>query len=106
MTCDLYRVTATFPTEERFGLTSQLRRASISIESNIAEGCGRRDERELLHFLNMAAGSTSEVECQILVTRDLGYLSKETANDFETRTTEVRKMLFSFIQTLEVELKG
>jgi four helix bundle protein len=74
----VYRLTLGFPSEERFGLTIQLRRASVSIASNIAEGCGRGGDPELCRFLRIARGSAAEVECQLLLARDLGYLTSES----------------------------
>lgn len=104
LTLDLYSATKGFPPDERFGLTSQLRRAVISVESNIAEGCGRRSERELANFLSMAAGSASEIECQILVAFDLEYLPEGMWHSLNTQVNEVKKMLGAFIRTLEDEL--
>ena len=71
---DIYTVSNNFPKEEVYGLTSQLRRSSVSIASNIAEGCGRNSDGELSRFLLIAMGSSSETEYQILLAKDLGYL--------------------------------
>jgi len=70
LTLAIYRVTAGFPTEERYGLTSQLRRACVSIPTNIAEGCGRNSDAELARFAEIAMGSSSEVEYLLLLSRD------------------------------------
>jgi four helix bundle protein len=72
-----YRATASFPKDELFGLTSQLRRAAVSIPSNIAEGQGRLSEKEFRHFLGQARGSLMEVETQMQIAENLGYLSRE-----------------------------
>ncbi len=73
----VYSLTATFPAHENFGLTSQLRRAAVSVPSNIAEGCARFTDREFLHFLGMARGSLSELETQLIIARELGYLQSD-----------------------------
>ena len=70
----VYRSTSSFPKEEPYGLTSQMRRAAVSVSSNIAEGCGRQGDRELARFLQIARGSVRELECQLILSRDLGYL--------------------------------
>jgi four helix bundle protein len=97
---EIYRHTQSFPVEERFGLMIQLRRAATSVASNIAEGCGREGERELARFLSIAAGSASEVEYQLLLAHDLGYLSDDLHRQLENQTNEVKRMLNSFIKTL------
>ena len=84
---DVYRATAAFPTEERYGLTAQVRRSAASIATNIAEGCGRDGERELARFLAIAAGSASETEYRILLARDLDYLSPPAHDDLHRRLT-------------------
>jgi four helix bundle protein len=73
----IYRITSSFPTDERFGLTSQLRRAAVSVPSNIAEGSARRTRAELLQFLYVARGSLAEIETQIQIARRLSYLAAD-----------------------------
>ena len=97
---EIYRITHLFPAEERFGLTSQLRRAAASVPSNIAEGCGRGGERELSRFVSIAAGSASEVEYHILLARDLGYLNNEQHQALDMHVNEVKRMLVSFLKKL------
>lgn len=97
----VYRATGKFPKDELYGLVGQMRRASASIPTNIAEGCGRDGDAELARFLQIARGSASELEYQLLLSRDLGFLSPEEHTLLSDNTTEIKKMLTSFIQTLK-----
>jgi four helix bundle protein len=99
-TLQIYRITKKFPSDERFGLTVQLRRAAASIPTNIAEGCGRGTERELARFMSIAAGSASEVEYQLLLSRHLNYIQDETHKELNQQINEIKKMLNRFIQRL------
>lgn len=96
----VYRETANFPAAERYGLVRQLRRAAVSVPANIAEGCGRRGDRELARFLEVAMGSASELEYEILLARDLGMLGTAAHADLERRVVEVKRMLAAFIGKL------
>jgi four helix bundle protein len=102
LTVCIYKLTRTFPREELYGLISQMRRASVSVASNIAEGRGRITPGEFRQFLGLAQGSTYELQTQLLVARKLGMGSDETLNEAESLSDEVSKMLGSFIQTLRV----
>ena len=104
---EVYRESSRFPIDERFGLTTQIRKAAVSIASNIAEGCGRGSDRDFSRFLSMAAGSASEVEYQLLLACNLGYLSNENHNRLNDNVNEVKRILNSFIQSLsESQLSG
>jgi four helix bundle protein len=96
----VYRATSRFPASERFGLTSQMRRAAVSISSNIAEGCGRSGIRELIHFLHVALGSASELECQLRLAVGLALLAGSEAAPLLTQTCDVKKMLAGLIKSL------
>tara|TARA_R110001592_G_scaffold99522_3_gene283531 strand:- start:4501 stop:4866 length:366 start_codon:yes stop_codon:yes gene_type:complete len=97
----IYTVVSNFPEEEKFGLTSQLKSASISIPSNIAEGIGRNSKKETKQFCYIAKGSLYEVETQIFLAIDLQFISEdESARIFEQITT-VRKLIIGFIKYLE-----
>jgi four helix bundle protein len=96
LTLRLYKITSTFPKEELYGLTSQIRRASASIPSNIAEGCGRDTQIELARFVHIAAGSASELDYHLLLSHDLGYINKETYQELENSISEIKRMLHGF----------
>jgi len=100
LTLDIYKVTRTFPKEELYGLTSQLRRAGASIPANIAEGCGRKGDAELSRFLQIAMGSASEVEYHLLLAHDLEYIDYSTYENMNKETIDVKRMLASFIKKL------
>jgi len=93
LTIEVYRATGGFPRAEEFGLKSQLRRASVSIPSNIAEGCGRGSQKEFAQSLQVAIGSANEVEYQILLACDLGYMPKQSRHELDMELAEVRMML-------------
>lgn len=97
----VYRATKVFPVEERYGLTSQLRRAALSVPANVVEGSKRASSRDYSHFLNIAEGSLAEAEYLILVSRDLKYIAENGATQLLSETTELQKMLHSFRKTLE-----
>ena len=97
---EIYQLTRNFPKEELYGLTSQLRRASVSISANIAEGCGRFTSSELVRFLDISMGSFSEVDTYLEFGRELGYLSDKDFSDLQPRLVEVRRMLIALIQTV------
>jgi four helix bundle protein len=101
----VYRATRSFPADERYGMTSQRRRGTASIPANIAEGCGRTGDAELGRFLQIAAGSASEVEYHLLLARDLGYLAPEAFAALDRQVVEVKKMLASFQRTLRKQKK-
>jgi four helix bundle protein len=96
----VYEATRAFPKDELYGLTSQLRRCSSSIPSNIVEGCGRSSNAELAKFLHYALGSANELEYQLLLSRDLGFLSPERHPHLAANTVEVKRMLSGLIAKL------
>lgn len=99
----IYRATKEFPKEELYGLTSQIRRASMSIPTNIAEGCGRNTDAEFARFLQIAMGSASETEYQLLLSHDLGFLDKLRYDQLNTDITEIKRMLASLLKTLRAD---
>ncbi len=92
MAKETYKMTASFPRDERFGLTSQMRRAAVSVPSNIAEGQARHGTREFLQFLSHSSGSLAELETQILLSVDLGFARKEDAAGLMRKVEELQKM--------------
>jgi len=90
---DIYRETATFPRSEVYGLTNQVRRAAVSVPSNIAEGSGRSSKKEFAQFLCHARGSLLEVETQLEIARNLGYLSDKSASELLSKANEIGRML-------------
>lgn len=105
LTLEIYKVTRQFPDDERFGLTSQIRRASSSIPTNIAEGCGRESDAELKRFCFIAMGSASEVEYQLLLAHDLGYIAGTTYEPLVDKVIEVKRMLTGFIKSIHANIK-
>ena len=100
-TLNVYKLTTDFfPKEEMYGLTSQIRRASASIPTNIAEGCGRKSNKELSRFLQISLGSATEAEYQLILAKDLGYINKEIYFANEKNIQEIKKMLTGFIKNL------
>ena len=93
LTLAVYKVTSAFPKDERFGLTSQIRRASVSIAANLAEGCGRRSDGEMGRFVQIAMGSGAELSYHLLLSRDLDFIAKEEWSVLNTDLERVMKML-------------
>jgi four helix bundle protein len=100
LTVALYQLTTAFPPDERFGLTNQLRRAGVSVSSNIAEGYGRLTTGEYRQFLGMARGSNAEVQTQLVIARELGLGIPEHLARAEKLSEEVARMLVSLLQKL------
>ena len=96
----IYRKTALFPREEQFGLTSQLRRAAVSIASNVVEGCARSSARDYIRFLQMAYGSACEVQYQLSLARRLEYVAGQNADELDELSREVCKVLNGLLRSL------
>lgn len=99
---DIHRLTSTFPKSEQFGLTSQIRRAALSIPTNIAGGSKRKTRQDYARFLNIAEGSAAEVEYLLIFSRDIGFLSQEATEKRLKEVTEIARMLNS----LRVKVEG
>ncbi len=98
LTTEIYNYTNSFPNNEVFGLTSQMGRCSISIPSNIAEGSGRKTNKEFVHFLSIANGSSYELQTQIIVSNNIGYINEEVKDSLTTKLISVQKMIYTLIQ--------
>jgi four helix bundle protein len=97
---EIYRLTADFPKQEIYGLTAQLRRAAVSIPSNIAEGHARKTQRELQRFLHVAKGSLAELETQLIIARELGFASNEKLDKVLGLADQESKMLSSLLRSV------
>ena len=103
LTLAVYQITTSFPREELYGLTAQLRRASSSIAANLAEGCGRNGDAELARFCSMAMGSASELEYHLLLARDLKLIRPQDYDALNQRATELKRMLTALLQKLNAD---
>jgi four helix bundle protein len=101
LTVAIYSASRSLPREEIYGLTGQLRRAAVSVGANIAEGCGRRSDGELVRFLQIARGSAAEVEYHLLLARDLRFLSDPEHKELERKLIEVQRMLTSLVTAVQ-----
>lgn len=101
LTLEIYRITKDYPKHEQFGLVSQMRRSSLSIVANIAEGYERQHRKEYIQFLTIAKGSLGEVETYLLFSRDLGYINVEKYNMIDNKRQEVARLLKGLIKSLQ-----
>ena len=102
LVCEIYRQTQGFPKEEMYGLTAQMRRAAVSVCSNVAEGKGRSSDKDFVLFLCYARGSLLELETQVIIAQKLGYLQRNAQDEIEKRTAEIGKMLNGLMNSLRV----
>jgi four helix bundle protein len=96
----IYNITNNFPSQEKFGIVNQMRRASVSISSNIAEGCGRNSDIELIRFLVIANGSTAELQSQVILSERLKFINEEDKKALTEELEELKKMNFKFQEAL------
>ena len=102
LACDVYRCTRRFPRDEAYGLTSQMRRAIVSVASNIAEGKGRYSNKDLVHFVYQARGSLLELETQVSIARDLEYIEQQAYESLISQTEELGRILNGLINRFQV----
>jgi four helix bundle protein len=100
LTLSVYGISRTFPVSERYGLRDQLRRCSVSIPANIAEGCGSQGDMEFARYLGIARASAGELEYQLILARDLAYIDSEQFENLAQEAVEVQKMLVGLIRSL------
>lgn len=100
LTVEVYKATASFPKEEVYGLTSQIRRSAVSIPSNISEGAGRNSNKEFIHFLGIANGSSYELQTQLIISNKLNLISDLTLQPLLKEVEEIQKMTYKFQNTL------
>ena len=101
LTKNVYILTANFPANERFGLVSQIQRASVSIPANIAEGAGRATPKELVHFLSFSLGSAYELETELLLAKEFNYIDEKQSNQIHEDVIEVQKLVYSLMKKYE-----
>lgn len=100
LTVEVYKATSSFPKEEVYGLTSQIRRAAVSVPSNISEGAGRNSNKEFAHFLGIANGSSYELQTQLIISNKLNLISDEILQALLKEIEEIQKMTYKFQNTL------
>lgn len=102
-TTEIYKLTENFPSAEKFGLTNQIQCAAVSVSSNIAEGSSRASEKDFAHFLEISLGSSFEVETQLLISKNLHYISEEKYIEIMNELAILQKQLNNFIQTIRLK---
>lgn len=100
---EIYQATHSFPKEELFGITSQMRRATVSVPTNIAEGCGRNSDAELARFLDIANASAFELETLVILSFDLEYFTQTDFEKFDALLNEIQKMIYGLKQSLKTQ---
>lgn len=100
---NIYELTSDFPSSEKYGLVSQLRRCTISIPTNIAEGAGRSTDKDFSHFLNISLGSAYELETLLILCFDVGLIKSDQLESLSLKISEIQKMTFGLIKTLRQE---
>lgn len=106
LTKSIYLVCLEFPGDERFGLTTQIKRSAVSVPSNIAEGAGRNSDKEFLRFLSISTGSLFELETQLLLAADLDFINLDKVNSLLDDVADLQKKLYRFCQQLESKVNA
>lgn len=106
ITLEVYQLSKHFPVEERYNLTSQIRRSALSVPSNIAEGSGMKDTKHFIKYLNIARGSAFELEYQLLLAKDLQYINESIYKQSVAQVQEIQKMIYGFSARLHRSLES
>ena len=106
MALSIYKITESYPREELFGMTSQMRRAVVSINFNIVEGCGRGSDEDFKRFLRNSSGSAFEVEYALLLSRDLGFINDEKYSEISPKAEELKMKISKLILKIEEDIKN
>ena len=101
----VYVATSSFPSEEKFGLVSQMRRAAVSVPVNIAEGAARKGKKEFIRFLHISLGSMTELDTLILLSKELGFVSEEESTEMINELDIIGKLIYGLIKSLDLDLK-
>lgn len=102
LTIKVYSVLSTFPTDEKYGLSSQIKRSAVSVPSNIGEGAGRKSSKEFKHFLSISLGSLFELETQIILAHRLHLIDEANMNQISFQITEIQKMIYSLERSIKI----
>jgi four helix bundle protein len=105
LSVNVYKATSNFPQEEKYGLTSQIRRSAVSVPSNISEGAGRNSNKEFIHFLGIANGSSYELQTQLIISNRLNLISDEIIEPILNEISEIQKMTYTFKNTLQKQME-
>lgn len=100
MVVDVYKTTEKFPSEEKYGITSQIRRSAVSVPSNVAEGAGKNSDKDFVRFLSIAQGSSYELQTQLILSQRLGFIKKENCDAIVNDISEIQKMNYRFQESL------
>jgi len=103
---EIYQALKSYPSDERYGLVDQMKRSAVSIPSNIAEGAARHSDKEFIRFLHISLGSLAELETQLIISKELAFISEESYNIFEQQLSNIRKRILGLIKYLKNRLNG
>lgn len=106
MVVEVYKTTEKFPPEEKYGITSQIRRSAVSVPSNVAEGAGKNSDKDFVRFLSIAQGSSYELQTQLILSQRLGFINKDNCDAIVNDISEIQKMNYRFQESLGGDVKS